>query len=95
MAREAKDPANERQDLLERIWIAEARALVAILEGTPAKDLQAATLNVARQFLASQGTRLETLERDQRRGKAARSYTEQIAAAVKADEQEPLPEPEG
>lgn len=88
------DTKTERQELLERIWLAEARAFAAILEDTPAKELTAATLNSARQFLGDQGIRLDTLEKDQQRGEAARGLTDQIAAAVKADAQEPLPKPE-
>ena len=84
----------ERRDLLERIWLAEARALVTILENTPAKDLRAATLNIARQFLGDQNVRLDTLEKEGRRGKAARGYADEIAAAVKADAESVLPPPD-
>ena len=97
MARETDDPQTERQELLERIWMAEARAFAAILEGTDPKELPAALLNTARQFLSDQGIRLETLEKDQRRGKAAGSMADDIARAVAADKAAalvPLPAPE-
>ena len=81
----------ERTELLERICLAEAKALVTILEETPAQELNAATLNSARQFLRDQGVRLDTLNKYKRRV-AGGGYADKIAAAVKADERAPLPE---
>ena len=52
----------ERQELLERIWLAEARAALAILEKTPADELQAATLNTIRQFLGDNGINIQSFK---------------------------------
>lgn len=38
------DTQTERKELLERIWLAEAQALAAILEDTPANEITAAVL---------------------------------------------------
>ena len=53
--------SDERRDILRRIWLAQARALAAILEGTPPGELQAATLQVARAFLADNHTDVNEL----------------------------------
>jgi hypothetical protein len=50
-----KSTKQSRADVLHRIWLAQANALAEILETTPVKDLNAAVLNTARQFLADQG----------------------------------------
>ncbi len=52
----------ERKEILHRIWVAQAKALAAILENTEPGKLQAAQLNTARQFLADNGTRSDTLD---------------------------------
>lgn len=52
----------ERKIWLHRIWVAQAKALVAVLETDEPGKLQAATLNTARQFLADQGVRSDTLD---------------------------------
>lgn len=53
------EEAKQRQELLERIWRAEAEALArALEEGEPT----AATLNVARQFLGDNGIDAESLK---------------------------------
>lgn len=46
-------------ELLQRIWRAEGRALLAKLES--GEDLKAAELNVIRQFLSDNGINLQTL----------------------------------
>lgn len=51
-----------RKEVLERIWIAQAKALADLLEGSTAKDIPAATLNVARQFLADNGITKDSLD---------------------------------
>ena len=52
----------ERKTWLHRIWVAQAKALVAVLETDEPGKLQAAQLNTARQFLADNGTRSDTLD---------------------------------
>ncbi|SMF40250.1 hypothetical protein SAMN06265365_113141 [Tistlia consotensis] len=47
--------ADPKREVLERIWLAQAEKLAALLETTPADQLQAALLNVARQFLSDNG----------------------------------------
>lgn len=83
------DLSTERKALLERIWIAEAKAFAELLENTPAGELPAAVLNTARQFLGDNGVRLDTLK-DDKGGMSAETLAE-IAAAI---EDEPLPEPD-
>lgn len=83
------DPTTERKELLERIWIAQARAFVELLENTPAGELPSAVLNTARQFLGDNGVRLDTLKDN--RGTMSDELRAQIAEAVK---EEPLPEPD-
>jgi hypothetical protein len=56
----------DREALLRRIWEAQAEALAKILETTPPEKLQAATLNVARQFLADNGVRKDALDTPER-----------------------------
>jgi hypothetical protein len=51
----------ERQELLHRLWLAQTRALVEKIETTPATDLEAATLNVARQVLSDNGITTDTI----------------------------------
>ncbi len=82
----------ERKELLERIWLAQARAFAELLEDTPAKELPAAVFNTARQFLSDNGIRLDTL-RDNERGMSA-ALVEQISEAAKDTQLEPLPEPD-
>lgn len=50
----------ERQEILERIWVAEAKAVLAILMNTPPEELQAATLNTIRQFLGDNGINIQS-----------------------------------
>lgn len=50
--------AAARKKLLERLWLAEAEALLAALDNG---DCTAATLNVVRQFLSDQGTNASSL----------------------------------
>lgn len=52
----------ERKELLHRIWVAQAKALVAALETNEPGKVQAATLTAARQFLSDNGTRSDTLD---------------------------------
>ena len=49
---------NERQELLDRIWVANARAVLASLEQPNPK---AATLTASRQFLADNGVSVDTV----------------------------------
>jgi hypothetical protein len=51
-AKPVSSTEKERQEVLHRIWLAQAKALAETLENTPPQELQAATLNVARQFLS-------------------------------------------
>ncbi|WP_119302922.1 hypothetical protein [Dongia deserti] len=53
---------DERREVLHRIWLAQAKALAQTLENTPADELQAATLNVARQFLSDNGITTDSLK---------------------------------
>ena len=55
-----KSTKQSRADVLHRIWLAQANALAEILETTPVKDLNAAVLNTARQFLADQNINTDT-----------------------------------
>lgn len=50
-----------RQELLERIWCAQAKALATILEQSDPKELQAALLNVTRQFLSDNGVDVQSV----------------------------------
>src|SRR5262245_51935964 len=50
----------ERQEVLHRIWLAQAKALLAALENP--EKAQAATLNVARQFLTDNGITNDSLK---------------------------------
>jgi hypothetical protein len=61
----------ERQSVLHRIWLAQAKALAQTLENTPAAELQAATLNVARQFLSDNGITSDSLKDTGREANAA------------------------
>lgn len=61
-AKTEKQPADRK--LLQRIWQAQATRLAEILENTPASEIPAATLNVARQFLADNSIDEESLNRE-------------------------------
>jgi hypothetical protein len=52
----------ERRELLHRLWLAQTRALVEKIETTPATELEASTLNVARQVLSDNGVSTDTIE---------------------------------
>ena len=52
----------ERKELLHRLWLAEARAMLAVLENTAPGDIQAAQLAAVRAFLADQGVRSDNLD---------------------------------
>lgn len=60
----------ERDAVLHRIWLAQAKALAQTLENTPAAELQAATLNVARQFLSDNGINSDSLKQHTREASA-------------------------
>lgn len=60
-AKSASSTEQERQELLHRLWLAQTRALVEKIESTPATELEAATLNVARQVLSDNGISTDTI----------------------------------
>jgi len=61
--------------------LAQANALAEILETTPAKDLNAAVLNTARQFLSDQNVSTETWSPDE----ADRSLVKAIKGGMMQD----------
>ena len=82
----------ERKELLERIWLAQARAFAELLEDTPAKELPAAVFNTARPFLSDNGIRLDTLRGDE--GYMSAALMDEIAEVVNDSAPVPLPEPD-
>jgi hypothetical protein len=60
-AKPVSSTEQERQELLHRLWLAQTRALVQKIESTPATELEAATLNVARQVLSDNGISTDTI----------------------------------
>ena len=71
----------ERKELLHRLWLAEARAMLAILENTAPSDLQAAQLAAARAFLSDNGVRSENLGNPPG---TVDTLTEELAESVRA-----------
>lgn len=59
---EVKSTQQERSEVLHRIWLAQAKKLAERLEATPAGDLEASLMNVARQFLSDNGINADTLK---------------------------------
>ena len=83
----------ERKNLLHRLWLAEARAMLAILENTAPADLQAAQLAAARAFLRDNGARSDNLGNPPN---AIDPMTEELSRQVRAlqsdDGESALPE---
>ena len=83
--------AERRAALLERIWLAGAEKIAEILETTPAEKLQAATLNVARQFLGDNNISTESLEAKRRSATATQRLLEDVVAAERSQDRDQDP----
>lgn len=64
--------AEEREDILHRIWMAQARTVLSILESTPYEEINAATLTAANKFLKDNGMTLGRFEEEARQAKETR-----------------------
>lgn len=88
----------ERQELLHRLWLAQTRALVEKIESTPATELEAATLNVARQVLSDNGISSDTIApargEEGKQGRAMREALANLPNVEDLDTLSALPSPD-
>ena len=81
----------ERAELLHAIWMAQTRAVLAILENTEPTDLSANMVQACTRFLATQGVDFDSLEREISVGGSGPEYElEKMLAELKAEDDQEI-----